>query len=38
LLTAIVTEQRVIWGTSCRPGDAAEGARVSHVAGGRGEG
>jgi 5-formyltetrahydrofolate cyclo-ligase len=38
LLTAIVTEQRVIWGTSCRQGDAAEGARVSHVAGGRGEG
>ncbi len=38
LLKAIVTEQRVIWGTSCPQGDAAEGARFSHVAGERGEG
>ena len=38
LLEAIVTEHRVIWGTSCTQGDAAEGARFSHVAGERGEG
>ena len=38
LLEAIVTEHRVIWGTSCMQGDAAEGARFSHVAGERGEG
>jgi 5-formyltetrahydrofolate cyclo-ligase len=38
LLEAIVTEQRIIWGTSCMQGDAAEGARFSHVAGERGEG
>ncbi len=38
LLKAIVTEQRIIWGTSCPQGDAAEEARFSHVAGERGEG
>jgi 5-formyltetrahydrofolate cyclo-ligase len=38
LLKAIVTEQRIIWGTSCMQGDAAEEARFSHVAGERGEG
>jgi 5-formyltetrahydrofolate cyclo-ligase len=38
LLEAIVTEQRIIWGTSYTQGDAAEGARFSHVAGERGEG
>jgi 5-formyltetrahydrofolate cyclo-ligase len=38
LLEAIVTEHRVIWGASCAQGDAAEGARFSHVAGERGEG
>jgi 5-formyltetrahydrofolate cyclo-ligase len=38
LLEAIVTEHRIIWGTSCMQGDAAEGARFSHVAGERGEG
>jgi 5-formyltetrahydrofolate cyclo-ligase len=38
LLEAIVTEHRVIWGTSCTQGDAVEGARFSHVAGERGEG
>jgi 5-formyltetrahydrofolate cyclo-ligase family len=38
LLEAIVTERRIIWGTSCTQGDAAEGARFSHVAGERGEG
>jgi 5-formyltetrahydrofolate cyclo-ligase len=38
LLDAIVTESRVIWGTSCSQGDEAEGTRFSHVAGERGEG
>jgi 5-formyltetrahydrofolate cyclo-ligase len=38
LLDAIVTESRVIWGTSCTQGDEAEGTRFSHVAGERGEG
>jgi len=38
LLEAIVTEHRIIWGTSYTQGDAAEGARFSHVAGERGEG
>jgi len=38
LLKGIVTEQRIIWGTSCMQGDAAEEARFSHVAGERGEG
>jgi 5-formyltetrahydrofolate cyclo-ligase len=38
LLETIVTERRVIWGTSCAYGEAAEGARFSHVAGERGEG
>jgi len=37
-LEAIVTEHRIIWGTSYTQGDAAEGARFSHVAGERGEG
>jgi 5-formyltetrahydrofolate cyclo-ligase len=38
LLEAIVTEHRIIWGTFSTQGDAAEGARFSHVAGERGEG
>jgi 5-formyltetrahydrofolate cyclo-ligase len=38
LLEAIVTEHRIIWGTSCTQGDAVEGARFSHVARERGEG
>jgi 5-formyltetrahydrofolate cyclo-ligase len=38
LLEAIVTEHRIIWGTPSTQGDAAEGARFSHVAGERGEG
>jgi 5-formyltetrahydrofolate cyclo-ligase len=38
VLRAIVTERRVIWGRSCTQGEAAEGARFSHVAGERGEG
>jgi 5-formyltetrahydrofolate cyclo-ligase len=38
LLQAIVTEQRVIGGTSGTPSDAVEGARCAHVAGERGEG
>jgi 5-formyltetrahydrofolate cyclo-ligase len=38
LLEAIVTEHRIIWGTSYTQDDAAEGARFSHVAGERGEG
>jgi 5-formyltetrahydrofolate cyclo-ligase len=37
-LKAIVTEQRLIWGTSGTQGDVTEGARFSHVAGERGEG
>jgi 5-formyltetrahydrofolate cyclo-ligase len=38
VVQAIVTEHRVIWGRSWMQGDAAEGARFSHVAGERGEG
>jgi 5-formyltetrahydrofolate cyclo-ligase len=38
LLGAIVTESRLIWGSSCAQVDAAEEARFSHVAGERGEG
>jgi 5-formyltetrahydrofolate cyclo-ligase len=37
MLEAIVTERRVIWGTSATQGDEVEGARFSNVAGGRGE-
>jgi 5-formyltetrahydrofolate cyclo-ligase len=37
-LEAIVTEQRVIWGTSGTQSEAAEETRFSHVAGERGEG
>jgi 5-formyltetrahydrofolate cyclo-ligase len=38
LLTAIVTEQRVIWGADCTQDKAVEETRYSHVAGERGEG
>jgi 5-formyltetrahydrofolate cyclo-ligase len=37
MLDAIVTERGVIWGTSSRQADEAEGARFSNVTGGRGE-
>jgi 5-formyltetrahydrofolate cyclo-ligase len=38
LLTAIVTEHRVIWGVCGTQDEAAERARCAHVAGERGEG
>jgi 5-formyltetrahydrofolate cyclo-ligase len=37
MLDAIVTESRVIWGTSCAEADEAEVDRFFNVAGGRGE-